>query len=47
MTPVLDYGGLPLTAQVVVDAVAAGVKIPRRTPLDRADLQTQAQQVPA
>src|SRR6478672_10898547 len=27
MTPVLDYGGLPLTARVVVDAVAAGVKV--------------------
>jgi 2-oxoglutarate ferredoxin oxidoreductase subunit alpha len=47
MTPVLDYGGLPLTAQVVVDAVAAGVKIPRRSPLAQADLQTQVQQVPA
>ena len=47
MTPVLDYGGLPLTARVVVDAVAAGVQIPRRSALDRADSQTQAQQVPA
>jgi hypothetical protein len=47
MTPVLDYGGLPLTARVVVDAVAAGVQIPRLSPLDRADRQTQVQQVPA
>jgi 2-oxoglutarate ferredoxin oxidoreductase subunit alpha len=47
MIPVLDYGGLPLTARVVVDAVAAGVKVPRRSPLDQADLQTQVQQVPA
>ena len=25
MTPILDYGGMPLTAKVVVDAVAATV----------------------
>jgi len=28
MTPVLDYGGMPLTAQVVVDAVRAAVSAP-------------------
>jgi hypothetical protein len=44
---VLDYGGLPLTARVVVNAVAAPGQRPGLTPLDRADLQTQVQQVPA
>jgi 2-oxoglutarate ferredoxin oxidoreductase subunit alpha len=47
MTPVLDYGGLPLTARVVVNAVAAPGQIHPRTPLDRADGQMQVQQVPA
>jgi 2-oxoglutarate ferredoxin oxidoreductase subunit alpha len=29
MTPVLDYGGLPLTAQVVVDAITSAVGSPK------------------
>jgi len=47
MTPVLDYGGLPLTARVVVDAVTGQTQNARVSPLDRADAQMQAQQVPA
>ena len=46
MTPVLDYGGMPLTARIVVDAVAAQVQIPRLAPLARDDGQVQVQQVP-
>ena len=47
MTPVLDYGGMPLTARVVVNAVAAPGEVLPRTPLDRADGQMRVQQVPA
>jgi 2-oxoglutarate ferredoxin oxidoreductase subunit alpha len=47
MTPVLDYGGLPLTARVVVDAVTGQTQNARVSPLDRADAQMQVQQVPA
>jgi hypothetical protein len=39
MTPVLDYGGMPLTARIVVNAVAAQVQIPRLAPLARDDGQ--------
>jgi hypothetical protein len=42
MTPVLDYGGLPLTARVVVDAVMAHHGQPSAEQRTRRDIRTPA-----
>jgi 2-oxoglutarate/2-oxoacid ferredoxin oxidoreductase subunit alpha len=34
MTPILDYGGVPLSAQPIVDAVQGGLRLPQGAPAD-------------